>query len=246
MARFDILTDSISLSEPVLVEGLPGVGLVGKIAADHLVRTLEMKHYANVYCEGIPRTVTYQPGQASVVTPVRLYADADRDLLVLQSDVPITPQAAITFADCVSGWFTEINVLPIYLSGLPVQKAPEPPKMHGIGIGDGVSKLASVGIPTATEMGLVSGPTGAMLAHALQHNLDAIGLVVESDPQYPDPEAARRVLVDGIGPLASVEVPTDELVDRAEEIRAAREQLAQRMQQSDEESTKAHPLRMYQ
>ena len=246
MARFDIIEKSISLSEPVLVEGLPGIGLVGKIVADHLVNTFEMKHYANVYCEGIPQTVTYQPGQASVVTPVRLYADADRDLLVLQSDVPITPQAAITFANCISGWLTETNVLPIYLSGLPAQKQSEPPTMHGIGIGDGVSQLESAGIDTPAEMGLVSGPTGALLAHALEHHLDAIGLIVESDPQFPDPEAARRVLVDGVGPLASVEIPTGELVDRAEEIRSAREQLAQRMQQADEESTKAHPLRMYQ
>ncbi|MFC6724613.1 PAC2 family protein, partial [Halobium palmae] len=72
------------------------------------------------------------------------------------------------------------------------------------------------------------------------------GLVVESDPQFPDPEAARVVITDGIGPLTGVDVPTDDLVEHAEEIRDAKERLAARMREADEESTQARPLGMYQ
>lgn len=32
MARISVIDDEISLDEPTLVEGFPGVGLVGKIA----------------------------------------------------------------------------------------------------------------------------------------------------------------------------------------------------------------------
>jgi uncharacterized protein len=85
-----------------------------------------------------------------------------------------------------------------------------------------------------------------LLHHAIENERTAIGLVVESDPRFPDPEASRVVIKQGIEPLAGVEVPVENLVERAEEIRNAKEQLARRMQQADEESTQAQPLRMYQ
>jgi uncharacterized protein len=115
-----------------------------------------------------------------------------------------------------------------------------------VGTGAGVDRLAAVGIDGPAETGLVSGPTGALLAHAVEHGRDAVGLIVESDPQFPDPEAARVLLTDGIEPLTGVEVDTQGLVDQADEIRQAKENLAKRMQEVEEESSQARPLRMYQ
>jgi len=94
MTQIDIVDEELSLDSPVLIEGFPGVGLVGKMAVDHLVATFEMDHYANVYCDTIPPVATYQEDSRGLVTPVRLYADTDRDLLALQSDVPIGPETA--------------------------------------------------------------------------------------------------------------------------------------------------------
>jgi uncharacterized protein len=245
MASIDRLADDVALDSPTLVEGFPGVGLVGKIAADHLIESFEMTHYANVHCEGIPPVATYQAADGQLMTPVRLYVDADRDLLALQSDIPIGPAAATEFADCVAGWFAEQDVLPVYVSGLPRQSDAEP-ALSAVGTGDGPRVLADAGIETPTEMGMVSGPTGALLSHAIKHESTAVGLVVESDPQFPDPEAARVVIEAGIAAIADLEVPTDNLIQRAERIRGAREQLMRRMQQASEESSRAQPLRMYQ
>ncbi|MFH0986426.1 MAG: PAC2 family protein, partial [Candidatus Micrarchaeota archaeon] len=36
----------VDLHEPVLIEGLPGLGLVGKLAAEHLVSELKAKKFA--------------------------------------------------------------------------------------------------------------------------------------------------------------------------------------------------------
>jgi uncharacterized protein len=245
MAHIDVRAE-VSFSEPSMVEGLPGVGLVGKIAVDHLVQTLDMTHYANVHCEGVPPVVVYRDGQQELTPPVRLYADAERDLLALQSDVPLSPAAATEFADCFASWYDDENVTPIFLSGLPSEKGDAPPALTGVGTGAGVDRLAAVGIDGPAETGLVSGPTGALLAHAVEHGRDAVGLIVESDPQFPDPEAARVLLTDGIEPLTGVEVDTQGLVDQADEIRQAKENLAKRMQEVEEESSQARPLRMYQ
>ena len=117
MAHVDELVD-VSLSEPVLVEGLPGLGLVGKIAADHLVEEFDMTYVAGIHCGGIPNVAIYHGGSPEVLPPVRIYADEERDLLVLQSDVPVSPSAAEEFAGCVTGWLQQYDVLPIYISGI--------------------------------------------------------------------------------------------------------------------------------
>ncbi|WP_096391263.1 proteasome assembly chaperone family protein [Halopenitus persicus] len=246
MARINVLAEDVELDAPFLVEGLPGVGLVGKIAADHIVEAFDMVHYANVHCDGVPPVVTYPENDSRLSTPVRIYADADRDLLVLQSDVPVSPAAATEFADCVAGWFDEKGVTPLYLSGRPAEKDTEPPALYGIATGDGAAHLERVGIDAPSEMGLVTGPTGALLSHALENDTTAVGLVVESDPQFPDPEASRALITNGLAPITEVDIPTDTLVDRADEIQRAKEQLAMRMQDVEEESTEARPLRMYQ
>jgi len=245
MTQIDIIDETVSLDSPVLVEGFPGVGLVGKMAVDHLIDVFEMDHYANVHCTSIPPVATYRNETHELATPVRLYVDAERDLLALQSDVPIGPEAATEFGDCVAGWFDEIELLPLYLSGLPRQPEGEP-ALYGVASGGASDRLVEAEIDTPAGMGLISGPTGALLAHAIEGDTRAIGLIVESNPQLPDPVAAQRVIDGGIEPIAGVSAPTEELSTRAEEIEQARTQLIQRMQQSTDDSSRAEPLRMYQ
>jgi uncharacterized protein len=244
MARINVV-EPVEVSEPTLVEGFPGVGLVGKIAADHLVEELDMTHHGNVHCEGLPPVVGYGEADPRLRTPVRLYADAETDLLVLQSDVPVAAGAAETVADCLGGWVDD-DVTALYLSGIPAERDEAPPAVYGVGTGDAVDRLAEVGLEAPPEPGLVSGPTGALLARALERGEPSFGVVAESDPQFPDPAASRAVLREAIEPLAGVEVSTDSLVERASEIRQARERLARRMQESESDSSRARPLGMYQ
>jgi uncharacterized protein len=246
MARIAVRSKGIDLDDPTLVEGFPGVGLVGKIAVDHLVGEFDMIHYADLYCEGLPSVATYGTDDPELRTAVRLYVDEERDLVALQSDVPVAPGAAESVADCLAGWLDEHAVTPVYLSGLPAEKEEAPPALYGVAAGDGGAMLADAGIDGPPEAGLISGPTGALLLDAVESGRTAVGLVVESDPRFPDPEASNVLLSRGIEPLTGISVPTEDLVDRAEEIRQAREELARRMQSEGEESTRAQPLRMYQ
>ncbi len=238
--------EEVGLAEPSLVEGFPGVGLVGKIAADHLVEEFDMVHHANVHCDSLPKVAVYRGDDATLQPPVRIYADGDRDLLVLQSDVPVGPDAAAELSTCLAGWFDDLKVRPVYLSGIPEEKDESPPAIYGLGVGAGVDAIDAAGIDAPSEAGLVSGPTGVLLSDAVKSGRDAVGLVVESDPRFPDPEAARVLIKSGIEPLTGIDVPVDHLVERAEQIRDAKARLAKRMQNAGEESTQARPIGMYQ
>ncbi|GAB3322441.1 proteasome assembly chaperone family protein [Haloplanus rallus] len=246
MSDIEVLRDDVSLDDPTLVEGLPGVGLVGKLATDHLAETFDMVHYANVHCDGLPPVATYEDDDRELVTPVRLYADAERDLLALRSDVPVTPPAALEFAECLSAWDDDGGTH-VYLSGIGRERDEgTAPALYGVGTAGGSESLAAVGIESPAESGLVSGPTGALLNHAVRTGRRAVGLIVGSTPNFPDPQAAAHLLQEGIGPLLGTEVPVDELIDRAAEIRKAKRRLARQMQEADETSSQARPLGMYQ
>ncbi|MCQ4332292.1 PAC2 family protein [Natronomonas sp. F2-12] len=246
MARIQIHTDHLEFDDPVLIEGLPGAGLVGKIAADHLIETLGMTYYGSLHCEGLPQVAVYE-GESSVVRPpVRLYADEAAELLALQSDVPVSPTQASEFADCVTGWVDSNDVLPLYLSGLGEEKDGAP-ELYGIATGSAEPVLEEAGIVPPRGGGMVTGPTGALLHRATETGLDSVGLIVQTNPQFPDPEAARTILEHGVGPIADVEVDTGRLIERADEIQNAREQLAERLQEvGRDESTEAQPIRGFQ
>ncbi|ADB60918.1 protein of unknown function DUF75 [Haloterrigena turkmenica DSM 5511] len=246
MAQIRQQGPEMDLEEPVLVEGFPGLGLVGKIATDHLVEELDMRYYASVDCGGLPRVGVYRGGDRTARPPVRIYASEEHDLLALQSDAPIKSDAVGSVAECLTEWIVGQDALPLYLSGLPAEREDEP-EIYGIGTGDAAERLEDHGIDVPPEDGVVTGPTGALINRAAQRDYDSVGLVVESSPQFPDPEAASVLLEDGVCPIADVDVEVQELLDRAAEIREKREQFAQQMQQvNQEESSQAQPLRMYQ
>jgi uncharacterized protein len=246
MAHVQIVADDIDLDSPTLVEGLPGVGLVGKIAADHLIEEYDMTYYGAVHCDGLPPVAVYEGDSPTLRPPVRLYADETRDLLVLQSHVPVSPERATEFTSCFTGWVDANDVRPLYLSGL-VEEKDGVPELYGVSTGDGDSVLETIGLDAPRSGGLISGPTGALLHGAIETGVDAVGLIVQTDPQFPDPEAARILLEGGVGPILDLDVDTDRLVEQAGEIQEAREQLAKRLQDVNrDESTQAHPIRGFQ
>ena len=245
MAHVEVLRDDIELDDPILVEGLPGLGLVGKIAVDHLVDSYDMTHYATCYCDGLPEIAVYDDSGHGVEAPVRIHADERRDLLALQSDVPVSPSAAQEFAGCLTGWIEETGVLPLYVSGTE-RDGDETTDLFGVATGDGEQLLTELDLGTPDQRGVVSGPTGALLYQANRQGIDGIGVVAEASPKFPDPAAAKVLLERVVEPLAEVTVDTDVLVDRAQEISKAKERLAQQMGEADDESSQAQPLGMFQ
>ena len=78
------------LAEPVLIEGLPGVGHVGKLAAEHLVDELDSELVRQVYADEFPPQVTVDDEGVADLTCAEFHAittDGDgADLLVLTGD----------------------------------------------------------------------------------------------------------------------------------------------------------------
>lgn len=248
MVEIRTTDESVDPADTTLVEGMPGVGLVGKIATDHLIDVLDMEQFAEVRGEGIPPVTVFDGDDRGVNPPIRLYIDPAERVVALRSDVPVHVMDTPLFTERLTEWVLENDILPIYLGGLAAERdADELPSVEGIGVGDGKGILDAEAIPAPDESGMVSGPCGALLSNAAEENADAIGLVVDTDPRFPDPQGSHALIKNGINPVAGVKAETQRLVDEAEEIMEQRQELAKRMQQADQhEASQVSRTGMYQ
>lgn len=239
--------DDVSLNDPVLIEGMPGVGLVGKIAADHVLEQLDMVEYGEIIFDGPPTAVMFDEGDRGVKSAVRLFADPDTDTVVLQSSIPFEVVQGGAFVTAFTEWVDEQDVLPLYLSGVATETEPgDVPELHGLATGEASSYLDDADVAPPAKNGLIQGPGGAFLFGAKDAGVDAVGLMVESDPRFPDPQGAKTLIDKGIEPIADVTVDTERLVEEAEQIMDQREELMERLQQATDEGQKVSTRGMYQ
>lgn len=246
MAHVEIHAD-IDCSGGVLVDGLPGQGLVGKIAADHIVESLELTHVGTCHCDGLPEVATYRTETTTLRAPVRIHADDAGDVLVLQSDVPVSPSTAEGFAACLTHFVDDEDILPLYVSGKGVEDVDsvediDDRRVIGVATGEAGKILADLDVDDPAESGAITGPTGALLYAAIRTGVDALGIIVETTPQFPDPEAARRFLDRAVLPLTGIDLETESLIEQAAEIGDARERLAREMSQAGDESSSVQPI----
>ncbi len=85
-----ILTDEIKEKSTVL-EAFPGIGLVGGIAINFMIEKLKMRYVGYMESKFLPPVAILKDGL--VYPPVKIYSY--RDILILQSDVPIYPQTRL-------------------------------------------------------------------------------------------------------------------------------------------------------
>jgi uncharacterized protein len=79
------------LEKPILIEGLPGIGNVGKLAAEHLIDETKAKKFAEIYSKDFPPQVFINPdGTVKLVNNEFYYLKgknkADRDFILVTGD----------------------------------------------------------------------------------------------------------------------------------------------------------------
>ena len=77
----------VELEDPVLLEGLPGVGHVGKLAAEHVIEEFDSTLAYRIHSEHLPPQVGIDDDGIADLARLELHVvRADRDLLVLVGD----------------------------------------------------------------------------------------------------------------------------------------------------------------
>ncbi|WP_255150472.1 proteasome assembly chaperone family protein [Halorarius halobius] len=240
MDEFDIERHADpDLTDPVLVEGLPGVGHVGKLAAEHLLEEFDGELVARVYSTHFPPQVTVEDGTTTLAC-AEFHAvtatgdDGARDMLVLTGDHqagdgPGHYHLTDRLLDVAEEFGCERAFA---LGGVPTGELIEEYAVLGATNDEAlVDDLEDVGVEFREDepAGGIVGVSGLVLGLGERRGLPAACLMGETSGYLVDPKSARAVL-DALGDLLAFDVGYGALDDRAEEM----EEVVAKMQEMEQ------------
>jgi len=215
-----------TLSQPTLVEGLPGVGNVGKLAAEHLIDQIKATKFADIYSKYFPPQVFVRDdGTIKLVSnELYYYKTEGHDLVVLVGDYQgLTPDGQYALADFVIGICKELGIKRIYtLGGYGLGKMIEKPRVLGAATDlKLVEEMKGIGVTFSKgEPGSgIVGASGLLLGMGKNVGIDAVCLMGETSGYFVDPKSAQAVL--GILTKAlGIKVDLSALDEKARQIEA--------------------------
>ncbi|MAG60747.1 hypothetical protein CL619_03080 [archaeon] len=180
------------LKKPILIEGLPGIANVGKIAIDFLAQELKAKHLASFYSHSFPHSVFINEANLVEVPKIELWYKKNkdpklRDILILAGDVqPIDERSCYSFCDEVVKIAKEFGVTEIITTGgIGLQTLPENPKVYATANNkDFLKSFQKKSYKVETKIFGVVGPiigvSGVLVGTAQRNNINAAALLAET------------------------------------------------------------------
>ena len=187
------------LKNPVLVEGLPGIGFVANIAALHLIRELKAKLFAEIRCSSFQDfAVTAEKGQ--IRHPINeLYyykgKEGERDLVILYGNTQaLTTTGQYELCGRILDVSKELGCrFVITLGGLKKAQEVDKPKLFFAAADkETVSKLLGVGAEIIR--GQIFGVAGLLIGIGRLRGFRGFCLLAETLGLYPDRVATHEVL----------------------------------------------------
>jgi len=250
--------DMPKLKDPIFIEGLPGVGNVGRIAAGYLAEQLKAEEFAELFSPHfLPFVLLHQSSEVHVLKNEFFFWKAkkkdQRDLVILIGDSQsIDPIGHYEIVETTLDFLEKLNVKDIItIAGLNVGKMDKDPKVIGaVSDVDLIKKYKNYGIDFAagSKVGTIVGASGLFLGLGKYRGMKGLCLLGETTgfPIIPDPKSAEVVLK-ALTKILNVKIDMDKIEDKVKEMenfmkkiekvqsRAMRQLVSQQMQGPSDE-----------
>jgi uncharacterized protein len=234
--------EKVDLKDPILVEGLPGVGNVGKLAADYLRDQLHAKPLATIYSKFFPPQVyVNESGIIRLVSNDLAYwkapASAAHDLLILGGDFQgISPEGQYEITERVLHYCAGLGVREIYtLAGFAQGRVIEEPRVLGAAtLAARVDAMKKFGVHFSRNDpgGGLIGASGLFLGLGRLFGMEGVCLMGETSGYFVDPRSAEAVLK-VLAKVLNLEVDFTALEAKAKEI----DRIAQKIHEAEQRTT---------
>jgi uncharacterized protein len=234
----------VELKDPVLVEGLPGIGNVGKLAADYLKEKVGAKPLATLYSKFFPPQVyVNEDGIIRLVSNDLYYRKAtsknERDLLVLCGDYQgIPPEGQYELTYRVLELAHQYQTKEVYtLAGFAQGHVIESPRVLGAATSlarvEFLKKYGVVFSRNDPGGGLI-GASGLFLGLGQLFGMEGVCLMGETSGYFVDPRSAEAVLK-VLARVLSLELDFTDLESKAKEI----DRIAQKIHEAEAKGPEA-------
>ncbi len=233
------VTEKPELENAVLIEGLPGVGNVGKLAVEHLIDEIDAKKIADIHSIYFPPQVLVDKEGLSKLVNNRLYlkkdlGDNDTDVILLTGDYQgMTPQGQYQLTDRILSFAKEAGVDRLFsLGGYSHGEIVDKPEVLGAATNnEKIEEMKDLGVKFKEEhpaSGII-GASGLLLGLGEKlYDISGVCLMGETSGYFVDPGAARVVLKKLMSYLDE-EISYEKLDEKAEEV----EELTQKVKDMD-------------
>ena len=219
------------LKDPVLLEGLPGIGHVGKLVAEHLIHELGARKIADIHSIYLPPQVIIEENNVIRLAnnEMYLYDGAPCQLLFLIGDFQSTSnEGHYLLADCYLNIAEKLGVKRIYtLGGFGVGHLVDEPRVLGAVNREDLracAERAGAVFDNGEPGGGIMGAAGLLLGLSAQRGIEGICLMGETSGYLVDPKSAASLL-SVLSVLLGIRTDTTTLEERGAEM----ERMVQKM-----------------
>jgi uncharacterized protein (TIGR00162 family) len=222
-----VMEERPELKDPIFIEGLPGVGNVGKLAAEHLLEEVGAKRFAVVFSKYFPPQVLVEDDGTIKLVRNELYyykreGGKGPDVILLVGDYQgLTPEGQYELSSQIVEMCVEFGVKRIYtLGGFGVGKMVDEPRVLGAATtSELVDEMKANGVIFSRgEPGSgIVGASGLLLGLGHNKGIGAVCLMGETSGYFIDPSAARKLLVI-LSKLLDLNVDLAKLEEKADQI----------------------------
>jgi uncharacterized protein (TIGR00162 family) len=188
---------------PVFIEGLPGIGNVGKVVVDFLIEQLKAKKVMNLFSYSLPNSVFVNEKNLVELPRIEIYHKRmkNNDFLFLTGDVqPADEKASYNFSEKIMEIINQHKCQEIItLGGIGLGDIPKKPKVYCTGNSkEFINNFRKLGAKTQVYgvVGPIIGVSGLLLGLSQQKNIRAAALLAETfgHPMYLGLRGARETL----------------------------------------------------
>jgi uncharacterized protein (TIGR00162 family) len=230
-----------SLRDPILLEGLPGIGHIGKLVAEHMIQELGAEKIAEIHSIFFPPQVIIQEDGVIRLAnnELWLYRGTERHLLFLVGDYQSTSgEGHYILADCYLDIAEELGVKRIFtLGGFGVGHLVDEPRVLGAvnrpELRQSAEKAGAV-FQNGEPGGGIIGAAGLLLGLSAYRGIEGICLMGETSGYLVDPKSAASLLR-VLSVMIGVEIDPTRLQDRGAELEQMLQKLADSERGSEEE-----------
>lgn len=211
------------IEDAIVLEGSPGIGLIGNIVGWLLVEELKMREIGYIESKYFPPLAVLYKGIA--IHPFRIYEG--KGIVLFLSDFIVPPNVVYDMTDVIVDWMARNKSKElITFNSIAVKQ-----KVYGVAgaanSNEALKRLSDMELQIL-PFGNVLGLSGTLLTRTQIKGIPASCLFAEVLSPYPDPRAAANI-IDVLNKIIGTKVNAEPLIKEAEDIESRLKELAKQV-----------------
>jgi len=221
MNKFVVLK-KIKPKKPILITGLPGIGLIGKLCVENLIKQLKAQKFAEFYSSDFPPQVVLEKNTEIRLMKNEYYYVKNKksEIIFITGDTQaLSVLGNYEIADEILKFVKKHKVKTIItLGGLGVGISKKNPTIYGAFTDEKLrNKFKRLGVSFVKKTGGIVGAAGLLLGLGTFHKMSGICLMGETHGQFIDANTAKK-MTKILSKYLDIKINTKDLDKKAKEI----------------------------